>query len=120
MRNNMTASMFDLSMKDKTKSPFAKLKDKMKGRKNDGTFSDTSSAIIPSTHIPDANLEVCSGEVQMKSKPKKTFPLGTSAAVLSPLHVRSNRTTRLLRENEIQRCWLLPSFQASAGVLWFS
>lgn len=37
MRNNMTASMFDLSMKDKTRSPFAKLKDKMKGRKNDGT-----------------------------------------------------------------------------------
>lgn len=28
----MTASMFDLSMKDKTRSPFAKLKDKMKGR----------------------------------------------------------------------------------------
>ncbi|XP_062988782.1 rab11 family-interacting protein 2 isoform X2 [Elgaria multicarinata webbii] len=55
MRNNMTASMFDLSMKDRTKSPFAKLKDKMKGRKTDGTFLDTSSAIIPSTHMPEMN-----------------------------------------------------------------
>nr|XP_002187571.4 rab11 family-interacting protein 2 [Taeniopygia guttata] len=90
MRNNMTASMFDLSMKDKTKSPFAKLKDKMKGRKNDGTVSDTSSAIIPSTHIPDANLEVCSGEVQMKSKPKKPFLLGPQR--LSSAHSMSDLT----------------------------
>ncbi|NXM60440.1 RFIP2 protein, partial [Illadopsis cleaveri] len=90
MRNNMTASMFDLSMKDKTKSPFAKLKDKMKGRKNDGTFSDTSSAIIPSTHIPDTNLEVCSGDVQMKSKPKKPFLLGPQR--LSSAHSMSDLT----------------------------
>ncbi|XP_056350339.1 rab11 family-interacting protein 2 [Oenanthe melanoleuca] len=90
MRNNMTASMFDLSMKDKTKSPFAKLKDKMKGRKNDGTFSDTSSAIIPSTHIPDANLELSSGEVQMKSKPKKPFLLGPQR--LSSAHSMSDLT----------------------------
>ncbi|KFP18159.1 rab11 family-interacting protein 2 [Egretta garzetta] len=90
MRNNMTASMFDLSMKDKTKSPFAKLKDKMKGRKTDGTFSDTSSAIIPSTHIPDANVEVCSGEVQLKSKPKKPFLLGPQR--LSSAHSMSDLT----------------------------
>ncbi|NXE55296.1 RFIP2 protein, partial [Casuarius casuarius] len=90
MRNNMTASMFDLSMKDKTKSPFAKLKDKMKGRKNDGTFSDTSSAIIPSARIPDANMEVYSSEVQMKSKPKKPFLLGPQR--LSSAHSMSDLT----------------------------
>uniref|UniRef100_A0A8C4P8I9 RAB11 family interacting protein 2 n=1 Tax=Dromaius novaehollandiae TaxID=8790 RepID=A0A8C4P8I9_DRONO len=90
MRNNMTASMFDLSMKDKTKSPFAKLKDKMKGRKNDGTFSDTSSAIIPSTRIPDANMEVYSSEVQMISKPKKPFLLGPQR--LSSAHSMSDLT----------------------------
>ncbi|KAJ7411274.1 Rab11 family-interacting protein 2 [Willisornis vidua] len=90
MRNNMTASMFDLSMRDKTKSPFAKLKDKMKGRKNDGTFSDTSSAIIPSTHIPDPNVEMCAGEVQMKSKPKKPFLLGPQR--LSSAHSMSDLT----------------------------
>lgn len=32
MRNNMTASMFDLSMKDKSRNPFGKLKDKIKGK----------------------------------------------------------------------------------------
>uniref|UniRef100_A0A3B4A2W0 Rab11 family-interacting protein 2 n=1 Tax=Periophthalmus magnuspinnatus TaxID=409849 RepID=A0A3B4A2W0_9GOBI len=47
MRNNMTASMFDLSMKEKPRSPFFKLKHKVKGRKHDGGFSDTSSAILP-------------------------------------------------------------------------
>ena len=47
MRNNMTASMFDLSMKEKPRSPFSKLKDKMKGRKHDSGFGDTSSAILP-------------------------------------------------------------------------
>ncbi|NWU62948.1 RFIP2 protein, partial [Pterocles burchelli] len=96
MRNNMTASMFDLSMKDKTKSPFAKLKDKMKGRKNDGTFSDTSSAIIPSTHIPDANVEVCSGGVQMKAKPKKPFLLGPQR--LSSAHSMSDLTGHVSSE----------------------
>ncbi|XP_016061820.1 PREDICTED: rab11 family-interacting protein 2 [Miniopterus natalensis] len=90
MRNNMTASMFDLSMKDKTRSPFAKLKDKMKGRKNDGTFSDTSSAIIPSSHVTDANSEFSSGEMQMKSKPKKPFLLGPQR--LSSAHSMSDLT----------------------------
>ncbi|XP_038266768.1 rab11 family-interacting protein 2 isoform X2 [Dermochelys coriacea] len=90
MRNNMTASMFDLSMKDKTKSPFAKLKDKMKGRKNDGTLSDTSSAIILNTHIPDTNIDISSNEIQIKSKPKKPFLLGPQR--LSSAHSMSDLT----------------------------
>ena len=53
MRNNMTASMFDLSsMKDKPRSPFSKLKGKMKGRKHDSS-SDTSSAILPRSALCD-------------------------------------------------------------------
>ncbi|KAK1154395.1 rab11 family-interacting protein 1-like [Acipenser oxyrinchus oxyrinchus] len=47
MRNNMTASMFDLSMKDKSRSPFGKLKDKIRGKKDRGGFSDSASAIVP-------------------------------------------------------------------------
>ncbi|XP_007518525.1 rab11 family-interacting protein 2 isoform X1 [Erinaceus europaeus] len=90
MRNNMTASMFDLSVKEKTRSPFAKLKDKMKGRKNDGTFSDTASAIIPSSHLPDASTDFSSGELQMKSKPKKPFLLGPQR--LSSAHSMSDLT----------------------------
>ncbi|GCB71357.1 rab11 family-interacting protein 2 isoform X2 [Scyliorhinus torazame] len=75
MRNNMTASMFDLSMKDKTRSPFAILKDKMKGRKNDATFSDHSSAIIPSTSA-NPDQEALELDKQLKSKPKRAFLLG--------------------------------------------
>ncbi|XP_015718501.1 rab11 family-interacting protein 5 isoform X10 [Coturnix japonica] len=46
-RNNLTASMFDLSMKDKPRSPFGKLKDKMKGKKKYDL--ESASAIIPSS-----------------------------------------------------------------------
>ncbi|XP_032889854.1 rab11 family-interacting protein 2 isoform X2 [Amblyraja radiata] len=77
IRNNMTASMFDLSLKDKTRSPFAKLKDKMKGRKNDGMFSDHSSAIIPSTTSANPDQEAMESDKQRKSKPKKNVLLGS-------------------------------------------
>ncbi|XP_066041208.1 rab11 family-interacting protein 5 isoform X2 [Chamaea fasciata] len=45
-RNNLTASMFDLSMKDKPRSPFGKLKDKVTGKKKYDL--ESASAIIPS------------------------------------------------------------------------
>ncbi|XP_053921852.1 rab11 family-interacting protein 5 isoform X5 [Cuculus canorus] len=46
-RNSLTASMFDLSMKDKPRSPFGKLKDKVKGKKKYDL--ESASAIIPSS-----------------------------------------------------------------------
>uniref|UniRef100_A0A8D2JPS0 Rab11 family-interacting protein 5 n=1 Tax=Sciurus vulgaris TaxID=55149 RepID=A0A8D2JPS0_SCIVU len=53
-RNNLSASMFDLSMKDKPRSPFSKLKDKMKGKKK---FElESSSAILPSSALEDPEL----------------------------------------------------------------
>ncbi|KAK7125495.1 hypothetical protein R3I93_020999 [Phoxinus phoxinus] len=47
MRNNMTASTYDLSGQDKSRSRLGKLKDKLKGKKKDG-MSDSASAIVPS------------------------------------------------------------------------
>ncbi|XP_040411247.1 rab11 family-interacting protein 5 isoform X4 [Cygnus olor] len=47
VRNNLTASMFDLSVKDKPRSPFGKLKDKVKGKKKYDL--ESASAIIPSS-----------------------------------------------------------------------
>ncbi|CDQ87880.1 unnamed protein product [Oncorhynchus mykiss] len=47
MRNNLTASMFDLSMQDKPRSRIGKLKDIVRGKKKD-SFSDSASAIVPS------------------------------------------------------------------------
>lgn len=48
MRNNMTASMFDLSITDKPRSRISKLKDKVRGKKKDG-LSDSASAIVLAT-----------------------------------------------------------------------
>ncbi|KFO90384.1 Rab11 family-interacting protein 1, partial [Buceros rhinoceros silvestris] len=69
MRSNMTASMFDLSMKDKSRSPFGKLKDKLKGKRSSG-LSDTASAIIPSTAHSSADSE---DETIEKEKKKSKF-----------------------------------------------
>ncbi|XP_066574456.1 serine-rich adhesin for platelets isoform X2 [Amia ocellicauda] len=44
-RNNLTASMYDLSVKDKPRSTFGKLKDKMKSKKRG---EESASAIVPS------------------------------------------------------------------------
>ncbi|MEE6486696.1 hypothetical protein FKM82_014676 [Ascaphus truei] len=90
MRNNMTASMFDLSVKDKTRSPFARLKDKMKGRKADGSVSDTLSAIIPSTSDLHPGQEPTGTDIQIKTKPKKPFLLGPQR--LSAAHSMSDLT----------------------------
>ncbi|NXH37914.1 RFIP1 protein, partial [Dicaeum eximium] len=69
MRSNMTASMFDLSMKDKPRSPFGKLKDKLKGKRSSG-LSDTASAIVPSTSNSPADSE---DEAVEKEKKKSKF-----------------------------------------------
>ncbi|KAL6114439.1 rab11fip1 [Pungitius sinensis] len=79
MRNNMSASMLDLSMQDKPRSRISKLKDKVRGKKKDG-FSDSASAIVPSTTVltdsdgeADARSLNQSGGVKKKSKLKTLF-----------------------------------------------
>ncbi|KAL0964244.1 hypothetical protein UPYG_G00321260 [Umbra pygmaea] len=92
MRNNMTASMFDLSVKDKPRSPFSKLKDKMKGRKHDGGFSDTSSAILPrSTACDSGTLYQPNAPDHPEPKdPKVKRPLLASSHKLSAAHSMSD------------------------------
>lgn len=46
-RNNLTASMYDLVMKDKSASTFRKLKERMKGKRR-SSEEDSSSAVVPS------------------------------------------------------------------------
>ncbi|KFZ50879.1 Rab11 family-interacting protein 1, partial [Podiceps cristatus] len=72
MRSNMTASMFDLSVKDKSRSPFGKLKDKLKGKRSSG-LSDTASAVIPSTTHSPADSEDESVEKEKKKSKFKTL-----------------------------------------------
>ncbi|XP_006784832.2 rab11 family-interacting protein 1 [Neolamprologus brichardi] len=80
MRNNMSASMFDLSMQDKPRSRISKIKDKVRGKKKDG-FSDSASAIVPSVSqvLTDSEGEADaqslnqSPDEKKKSKLKKLF-----------------------------------------------
>ncbi|XP_036402726.1 rab11 family-interacting protein 2 [Megalops cyprinoides] len=88
MRNNMTASMFDLSMRDKPRSPFSRLKDKVKGRKHDGLFSDASSAILPRSALCDAEAQPATEDCPAKPKPKRPLLLGPQK--LSAAHSMSD------------------------------
>ncbi|XP_034464564.1 rab11 family-interacting protein 2 isoform X1 [Hippoglossus hippoglossus] len=92
MRNNMTASMFDLSMKEKPRSPFSKLKDKMKGRKHDSGFGDTSSAIVPRSAACDLEPSHQSSGPDPQTKPetKVKRPLLAGGHKLSAAHSMSD------------------------------
>ncbi|XP_057704947.1 rab11 family-interacting protein 2 [Corythoichthys intestinalis] len=89
MRNNMTASMFDLSMKEKPRSPFSKLKVKIKGRKHDG---DTSSAILPRSAACDSDADYHPTATQPRSQPetKAKKSLLSGAQKLSAAHSMSD------------------------------
>lgn len=109
MRNNMTASMFDLSMKDKSRNPFGKLKDKIKGKNKDNAL-DTASAIVPSTTPSvDSDDESFSKDKKKKSKIKTLFskpslqktPLSQSMSVLPT----SKPDKVLLRPGDFQSRW---------------
>ncbi|XP_027706578.1 histone-lysine N-methyltransferase 2D-like isoform X2 [Vombatus ursinus] len=67
-RNTLSASMFDLSVKDKPRSPFGKIKDKMKGKKK--YELESASAIIPSSALDDPDLL---GGSSKKAKAKAFF-----------------------------------------------
>ncbi|XP_019603696.2 rab11 family-interacting protein 1 isoform X1 [Rhinolophus sinicus] len=109
MRNNMTASMFDLSVKDKSRNPFGKLKDKIKGKHKDSA-SDTASAIVPSTTpSADSDDESSSKDKKKKSKLKTLFsksnlqktPLSQSMSVLPT----SKSDKVLLRPGDFPSRW---------------
>ena len=84
--------MFDLSMKDKPRSPFSKLKDKMKGRKHDSGFSDTSSAILPRSALchsePQHHPVAPEHPTQPETKAKR--PLLAGSHKLSAAHSMSD------------------------------
>ncbi|XP_029891459.1 rab11 family-interacting protein 1 isoform X1 [Aquila chrysaetos chrysaetos] len=111
MRSNMTASMFDLSMKDKSRSPFGKLKDKLKGKRSSG-LSDTASAIIPSTtHSPADSEDESVEKEKKKSKFKALFSkpglqktsLSQSMSVLPTQQPVTERVR--LRPSDFQSQW---------------
>ncbi|NWH99409.1 RFIP1 protein, partial [Tichodroma muraria] len=109
MRSNMTASMFDLSMKDKPRSPFGKLKDKLKGKRSSG-LSDTASAIVPSTSHSPADSE---DEAAEKEKKKSKFKALFSKPSLQKTSLSQSMSVLPTQQPLTQRVRLRPSdFQA--------
>ncbi|NWU03276.1 RFIP1 protein, partial [Urocynchramus pylzowi] len=109
MRSNMTASMFDLSMKDKPRSPFGKLKDKLKGKRSSG-LSDTASAIVPSTSHSPADSE---DEAVEKEKKKSKFKALFSKPGLQKTSLSQSLSVLPTQQSLTQRVRLRPSdFQA--------
>ncbi|KAF2987722.1 hypothetical protein EK904_004398, partial [Melospiza melodia maxima] len=111
MRSNMTASMFDLSMKDKPRSPFGKLKDKLKGKRSSG-LSDTASAIVPSTsHSPADSEDEAVEKEKKKSKFKALFSKpglqkSSLSQSMSVLPTQQPLTPRVrLRPSDFQAQW---------------
>uniref|UniRef100_A0A8C6S8T8 Rab11 family-interacting protein 1 n=1 Tax=Neogobius melanostomus TaxID=47308 RepID=A0A8C6S8T8_9GOBI len=86
MRNNISASMFDLSMEDKPRSRISKFKDKVRGKKKD-SFSDSASAIVPSVSqvLTDSEGEGDSVSLSQYSGVKKKSKLKTLFAPKSNL-----------------------------------
>ncbi|XP_056628807.1 rab11 family-interacting protein 1 isoform X1 [Triplophysa dalaica] len=73
MRNNLTASMFDLSMVDKPRSGISKLKDKIRGKKKD-SFSDSASEIVSVAGTDsEGEGEDCRDSPKKKSNIKSLF-----------------------------------------------
>ncbi|XP_076875992.1 uncharacterized protein rab11fip1b isoform X2 [Brachyhypopomus gauderio] len=73
MKNNMTASMFDLSSQGKPRSRMGKLKDKLRGKKKEG-LSDSASAIVPASQgmmDSEGEEEEAPAEVAAPAKAKK-------------------------------------------------
>lgn len=85
----MTASMFDLSMKEKPRSPFSKIKDKMKGRKHDGGLGDTSSAVLPRSAMCDSESS-SAAKPQVQPEVKARRPLLAGTHKLSAAHSMSD------------------------------
>ncbi|XP_024119551.2 calponin homology domain-containing protein DDB_G0272472 [Oryzias melastigma] len=66
MRNNMTASMFDLSAAGKSRSRLGKFKDKVRGKKKE---SDSSSGVVPAlTQVMTDSEEEANGDGEEAAK----------------------------------------------------
>ncbi|KAK1893061.1 Rab11 family-interacting protein 2 [Dissostichus eleginoides] len=97
MRNNMSASMFDLSMQDKPRSRISKLKDKVRGKKKDG-FSDSASAIVPSVSnvLTDSEGEADAQSLNQSPGVKKKSRLKTLFAPKSNLQKNMSQSMSTL------------------------
>ncbi|KAM3874298.1 rab11 family-interacting protein 1-like [Diretmus argenteus] len=102
-RNNITASMFDLSAADKPRSRLRKFKDKVRGKKEEG-LSDAASAVVPSfTQVLTDSEEEGEGDVYGdgaadKEEKKKKHKLKSLFSHKSNLQKTMSQSMSLLPE----------------------
>uniref|UniRef100_A0A673H5M2 Rab11 family-interacting protein 1-like n=1 Tax=Sinocyclocheilus rhinocerous TaxID=307959 RepID=A0A673H5M2_9TELE len=87
-RNNMTASMYDLTIKDKPRSAFGKLKDRVTGRKRGDV--ESSSAILPGRY---AGVDVHRSKVKdffLKGKLRKNSDTRSCSSLASDSSIASS------------------------------
>lgn len=98
MRNNISASMLDLSMQDKPSSRISKLKEKVRRKKKDG-FSDSASAIVSSSSRVsiDSDAEADTQSLSQPSEKKKKSKLKTLFAPKSNLKRNISQSLSTLR-----------------------
>lgn len=103
MRNNMTASMFDISAAGKSRSRLGKFKDKVRGKKKE---SDAASSMVPSfTQVLTDSEDEANGEAEVaagKDEKKKKLKM---KSLFSP---KSN-----LQKNMSQSMSVLPGKNSS-------
>lgn len=97
-RNNMSASMFDLSLHDKPSSRISKLKDKVRRKKKDG-YSDSASAIVSSSSqvLTDSEGEADTQSLSQSSGVKKKSKLKTLFTPKSNLQRNISQSLSTLR-----------------------
>ncbi|XP_077378373.1 uncharacterized protein rab11fip1a isoform X2 [Festucalex cinctus] len=94
MRNNMSASMVDLSMKDKPRSRMSKFKDKVRMKKKD-SFSDSGSAMSQVLTDSEGDRDSLSSN-QTSGEKKKSSKLKNLFAPKSNLHRNSSQSMSTL------------------------
>ncbi|XP_062289993.1 rab11 family-interacting protein 1 isoform X2 [Scomber scombrus] len=97
MRNNMTASMFDLSAAGKSRSRLGKFKDKVRGKKKE---SDAASSTVPSfTQVLTDSEDEANGEAEVaagKDEKKKKLKMKSLFSTKSNLQKNMSQSMSVL------------------------
>lgn len=116
-RNNMSASMFDLSMQDKPGSRISKLKDKVRRKKKDG-FSDSASAIVSpvSQVLTDSEGEADKQSLSQSSGVKNKSKIKTLFARKSNLQRNFSQSLSTLKTPPEKNSYLSSSHSSALNV----
>lgn len=106
LRNNMTASMFDLSAAGKSKSRLGKFKDKVRGKKKDSDAASVAAPSFPQV-LTDSEDEEGNGDCQAAAGTDEKKKKKKIKALFSP---KSN-----LQRNMSQSMSVLPAKSSLSG-----